>query len=138
MIAAQTDAFYASATVFDVFPLPLAAGDPATALQEPNSIVIDRRMAGRCFLGREALKFSNQHLRAIGDEHRSGWLIEIRLELDSVETRHVIMCFKILNRIVLPARMLYSVLIGRVRTGGGVAPVVFGNKLLYGPFFHRK
>ena len=51
----QADVFYASATVFDVFTYPLVAGDPQTALQEPNSIVIDQRMADRYFPGQEAL-----------------------------------------------------------------------------------
>ena len=51
----QADVFYASATVFDVFTYPLLAGDPQTALQEPNTIVIDQRMADRYFPGQEAL-----------------------------------------------------------------------------------
>ena len=53
---AQSDVFYASATVFNVFTYPLVAGDPQTALQEPNSIVIDQRMADRYFPGQEALR----------------------------------------------------------------------------------
>ncbi|MGB3780456.1 MAG: FtsX-like permease family protein [Tunicatimonas sp.] len=51
----QADIFYASATVFDIFTYPLLVGDPQTALQEPNSIVIDQRMADRYFPGQEAL-----------------------------------------------------------------------------------
>ncbi len=52
---AQADVFYASATVFNVFTYPLVAGDPQTALQEPNCIVIDQRMADRYFPGQEVL-----------------------------------------------------------------------------------
>ncbi len=60
----QADVFYASATVFNVFTYPLLAGDPQTALQEPNSIVIDQRIADRHFPGQEAL---GQTLRGESD-----------------------------------------------------------------------
>lgn len=40
---------FADSTFFQVFTVPLAAGDPATALNEPNSIVIDESAAKRYF-----------------------------------------------------------------------------------------
>ena len=51
----QPDVFYASATVFDVFSFHLLAGNPETALQEPNAIVIDQHMAERYFPGQQAI-----------------------------------------------------------------------------------
>lgn len=43
------DVFYADSTMFEVFTFPLVAGDPATALAEPNSIVLTAALAGRLF-----------------------------------------------------------------------------------------
>ena len=63
-LSVQADAFFASATVFDVFSFPLVAGDPTTALRAPNSIVIDQRMAERYFPGQKAL---GQTIRGEGD-----------------------------------------------------------------------
>jgi len=40
---------FADSTFFQVFPIPLLAGDPATALKEPHSIVIDETAARRYF-----------------------------------------------------------------------------------------
>jgi len=40
---------FADSTFFQVFPIPLLAGNPATALQEPHSIVIDETAARRYF-----------------------------------------------------------------------------------------
>jgi len=40
---------FADSTFFQVFPIPLVAGDPATALKEPHSIVIDETAARRYF-----------------------------------------------------------------------------------------
>jgi len=40
---------FADSTFFQVFTLPMVAGDPATALNEPNSIVIDESAARRYF-----------------------------------------------------------------------------------------
>jgi len=51
----QADAFFASASVFDVFTFPLLSGDPNTALEAPNSIVIDQRMAERYFPNQDAV-----------------------------------------------------------------------------------
>jgi len=45
--------FFADATVFDVFSLPLLQGDPRTALRNPLSVVITESTAGRYF-GTEA------------------------------------------------------------------------------------
>lgn len=41
--------FWVDETVFDIFTLPLLAGDPATALVEPYTIVISRRLAEKYF-----------------------------------------------------------------------------------------
>lgn len=40
---------YADSTVFDVFTLPVIAGNPKKALAEPNSVVITQRMAEKYF-----------------------------------------------------------------------------------------
>ena len=40
---------YADSTIFQVFTLPMIAGDPATALNEPHSIVIDETTARKYF-----------------------------------------------------------------------------------------
>ena len=43
------------ADFFKVFTFPLIAGDPETALQEPNTVVISESMAQKYFEGKEAL-----------------------------------------------------------------------------------
>ena len=43
---------WAEPDLFKVFPLPALAGDPATALQQPDTVVITRRMA-RKYFGRD-------------------------------------------------------------------------------------
>jgi putative ABC transport system permease protein len=40
---------FADSTIFQVFTIPMIAGNPATALNEPNSIVIDESVAKRYF-----------------------------------------------------------------------------------------
>lgn len=42
---------YADSTLFDVFTLPVLAGDPHTALVEPHTVVITERMAKKYFDG---------------------------------------------------------------------------------------
>lgn len=46
---------YADSTVFNVFTLPVLAGNPQKALAEPNSVVITRRMAEKYFGSTDAL-----------------------------------------------------------------------------------
>lgn len=46
---------YADSTVFDVFTLPVIAGNPKKALAEPNSVVITQRMAKKYFGASNAL-----------------------------------------------------------------------------------
>lgn len=46
---------YADSTVFDVFTLPVIAGNPKKALAEPNSVVITQRMAQKYFGASNAL-----------------------------------------------------------------------------------
>lgn len=41
--------FYADSSVFDVFTIPLVSGDPITALNKPNTIVITETMAQKYF-----------------------------------------------------------------------------------------
>lgn len=43
--------YYADSTVFDVFTLPLVAGDPSTALVRPRTVVISESMAAKYFGG---------------------------------------------------------------------------------------
>ncbi len=45
----ERDFVYADSEFLDVFRFPLAAGDPATALKEPNSILMTREMAAKYF-----------------------------------------------------------------------------------------
>jgi putative ABC transport system permease protein len=55
---------YADANFLSFFSLPLAEGDAATALTEPNSIVIDRTLAKKYFGDEDALgKFLNPGTR---------------------------------------------------------------------------
>ena len=46
---------WAEATLFDLFDIPLVAGDPKTALAEPFTIVISEAMAAKYFGGEEAM-----------------------------------------------------------------------------------
>ncbi len=45
----EKHAFFADANLFSVFTLPMLAGDPATALSSPNSMVISASMAKKYF-----------------------------------------------------------------------------------------
>ncbi len=55
------------ADFFKVFTFPLTAGDPETALQEPNTVVISQTMAQKYFKGEEAL---NRTLNIDGRDFR--------------------------------------------------------------------
>ncbi len=45
----EPNVFYADANIFNVFTLPMIAGDPKTALVQPNSIVISESIAKKYF-----------------------------------------------------------------------------------------
>jgi putative ABC transport system permease protein len=45
----EEDLFFADSSVFEVFTFPFIAGDPATALLEPNSLVLTRSLAQKYF-----------------------------------------------------------------------------------------
>ena len=45
----ESNAFYADANLFKVFTLPMIAGDPKTALNEPHSLVISKDIAQKYF-----------------------------------------------------------------------------------------
>ncbi len=45
----ENQVFYSDETIFDVFTYPLQQGDPATALVEPNSIVLTQELAQKYF-----------------------------------------------------------------------------------------
>jgi len=45
----DTDVNFVDSTVFDVFTFPMIAGDPETALDEPNSIVLTKSFAKKLF-----------------------------------------------------------------------------------------
>ena len=47
--------FFVDASVFSIFTFPLIKGDPETALQEPNSIVLTEEMAQKYFAAKEPL-----------------------------------------------------------------------------------
>jgi putative ABC transport system permease protein len=60
---------YADSTVFDVFTLPMVAGNPKRALAEPQSVVISERMARKYFGEADALNqtltFNNSDVRKV-------------------------------------------------------------------------
>ncbi|MEM1116876.1 MAG: ABC transporter permease [Bacteroidota bacterium] len=61
-VFAEPDFAYADASFFDVFSFRLAAGDPATALAEPNAVVLTEAVARRYFgdadpMGRTVLMY---------------------------------------------------------------------------------
>lgn len=45
----EPDCFWADSTLFQVFTLPMVAGDPKTALTAPNSMVLSQSMAEKLF-----------------------------------------------------------------------------------------
>jgi putative ABC transport system permease protein len=45
----EQNTFYADANVFNIFTIPMIAGDPKTALSQPNSIVISESLARKYF-----------------------------------------------------------------------------------------
>lgn len=45
----ESKVIYADSTLFDVFTLPIIAGDPKTALTDPNSLVITEKVAEKYF-----------------------------------------------------------------------------------------
>lgn len=59
---------YCDPSIFDVFTLPMIAGDPATALKEPTSIVITESTAKKYFNKTDVV---GQALTLIGDNNRA-------------------------------------------------------------------
>lgn len=61
----EEDASYVDANVFDFFGINMLAGDPATALKEPNSLVITQALATKIFGAEDPIgkvvKISNEH-----------------------------------------------------------------------------
>jgi len=62
--------FYVDGSVFGIFTVPLVKGDPATALGEPNTLVISERIAAKYF-GREdpvgkTLRINDRDFRVTG------------------------------------------------------------------------
>jgi len=55
LVISEEEVYLADSTFFDVFSFPLLAGDPATALVEPNSIVIPEDVARKYFGDEPAL-----------------------------------------------------------------------------------
>jgi putative ABC transport system permease protein len=51
----ETDGYIADSTVFDVLTFPFIAGNPDNALDEPNSVVITDKLAGKLFGNESAL-----------------------------------------------------------------------------------
>ncbi len=45
----ESKVIYADSTLFDVFTLPMIAGDPRTALRDPKSVVVTERVAKKYF-----------------------------------------------------------------------------------------
>ena len=51
----EDDFFWAENSIFDVMTIPFVAGDPQTALKEPNTVVLTEEMAAKFFDGEDAL-----------------------------------------------------------------------------------
>ncbi|MBT1688026.1 ABC transporter permease [Dawidia soli] len=51
----EKDFYWADSTFFDVFSYKLLQGDPATALQKPNSLVMTQAMAAKYFAGEDPI-----------------------------------------------------------------------------------
>ena len=49
MVISEKKVYFADSTFFDVFSFPLLQGDPATALTEPNSLVLTEEVARKYF-----------------------------------------------------------------------------------------
>jgi putative ABC transport system permease protein len=60
---------YADSSVFRIFDMPFIAGDPATALKEPNTVVISRKAAEKYFPGKDALG------QSIVDNDNQAWKV---------------------------------------------------------------
>ena len=81
----QENVYAADSTVFELFDYEFVAGDPKTALEAPNSIVIDQSMATKIF----------KNENPIGQTIRSGGNREMSLQVTGVykdmpETSHLI------------------------------------------------
>jgi putative ABC transport system permease protein len=51
----EADIFAAEPSIFKVFSFPLIAGDPATALKDPASVVLSQSLAAKCFGGEDPM-----------------------------------------------------------------------------------
>lgn len=65
-IVMEKTAAYCDSTIFDVFTLSMLEGDPKTALREPNTLVITKRMAEKYFntihvVGKTLVKVDNNN-----------------------------------------------------------------------------
>ncbi|MDQ4142071.1 MAG: ABC transporter permease, partial [Bacteroidota bacterium] len=60
----ETGGFFADSTLFEVFDYPLVAGNPKTALNDPNSIVLSQELAKKYF----------------GDEDPMGKIVELETQ----------------------------------------------------------
>ena len=49
MVISEEKVYFADSTFFDVFSFPMLQGDPATALKEPNSLVLTEEIARKYF-----------------------------------------------------------------------------------------
>ena len=69
--------YYADSNLFEVFDFPLVRGNPATALQNPKSVVLSRKAAQKYFGEEEALGKTLQIEHGEGDFQVTGILQEI-------------------------------------------------------------
>lgn len=70
----EDDFYLADSTVFDMFSYKFLAGDPSTALDEPNTIVLTESIAKKYFGDEQAL--SNAMETKTGDEYKVTGVIE--------------------------------------------------------------
>jgi putative ABC transport system permease protein len=66
----QGDFFLADASIFDVFTFPLLAGDPATALSEPATVVIGQELAAHLFGSSPPEEIVGETIEIGGGHHR--------------------------------------------------------------------
>ena len=58
----RENAVWVDSTFFSVFSIPVLEGDPHTALREPNSIAISRKMAKKYFILVKTIKCKKNHV----------------------------------------------------------------------------
>lgn len=95
----EDNIIYADPSIFNVFTLPVIAGDAATALKEPNSIVLTESMAKKYFnrtdiVGQTLLFSDNSNYKVTGVMHdmaaQSHFRADFLISMSSVQDAQVL------------------------------------------------